>query len=125
MSRIERAISTLQSVRRLGVRVAIDDFGTGYSSLTYLKRLPIDIVKLDKSFIDGLPDDESDIALAKLFLALTKQFRFISVAEGVETESQAIWLQEHGCLIAQGYLFSRPLAMDDLVALAGRSNILA
>jgi diguanylate cyclase (GGDEF)-like protein len=124
MNRVELAITTLQSIRRLGIRVAIDDFGTGYSSLSYLKRLPIDVVKLDKSFIDGLPDDESDIALANLFLALTKQFNFISVAEGVETERQAVWLQEHGCMIAQGYLFSRPVPLDDFIALVGQSRVL-
>jgi len=123
MNRVERAIVTLQSVRRLGIRVAIDDFGTGYSSLSYLKRLPIDVVKLDKSFIVGLPDDESDIALAKLFLALTKQFNLISVAEGVENESQAIWLQEHGCIVAQGYLFSRPVPFENLIALVGQSKV--
>ncbi len=120
MSRVERAIETLQGVRRLGIRVAIDDFGTGYSSLSYLKRLPIDSVKLDKSFIDGLPDDEGDIALAKMFLALTKQFNFVSVAEGVENENQARWLQEHGCMVAQGYLFSKPIPFRDLIALLGR-----
>jgi len=122
MSSVERAISALHSVRRLGIRVAIDDFGTGYSSLSYLKRLPIDVVKLDKSFIDNLPDDESDIALAKMFLSLTKQLNFVSVAEGVESNSQAAWLQEHGCIIAQGYLFSRPVPFGELIKLVGRVN---
>ena len=122
MNRVERAITTLQIVRRLGLRVSIDDFGTGYSSLSYLKRLPIDIVKLDKSFIDGLPDDENDIALAKMFLALCSQFGLISVAEGVENERQAAWLVEHGCMIVQGFLFSVPLPLDAFIAFVERTN---
>ncbi|GAC1629513.1 MAG: hypothetical protein NVS4B5_20490 [Vulcanimicrobiaceae bacterium] len=91
------------------MRIAIDDFGTGYSSLSYLKRLPIDVVKLDKSFIDGLPDNPGDVALAEMFVELTRRFALVSVAEGIETEDQARWLTDHGCLIGQGYLFSRPV----------------
>ncbi|GAC1491706.1 MAG: hypothetical protein NVS1B2_03530 [Vulcanimicrobiaceae bacterium] len=109
MSNVERAIATLTTVRRLGLLVAIDDFGTGYSSLSYLKRLPIDVVKLDKSFIDGLPDNPGDVALAEMFVELTRRFALVSVAEGIETEDQARWLTDHGCLIGQGYLFSRPV----------------
>ncbi len=115
MNRVERAIEALERVRRLGLLVAIDDFGTGYSSLSYLKRLPIDVVKLDKSFIDGIPDDPSDVALAEMFLALTRQFGLTSVGEGIETDRQAAWLREHGCQIGQGYLFSRPVALDALL----------
>ena len=117
MSRVERAIATLLSVRRLGIRVAIDDFGTGYSSLSYLKRLPIDVVKLDKSFIDGLPDDEGDIALATMFLALTNQFDFMSVAEGVETQEQLELLRSEACTEVQGYLFGRPCPAADIPTL--------
>jgi diguanylate cyclase len=122
MNSVERTIAALQSVRLLGLRVAIDDFGTGYSSLSYLKRLPIDVVKLDKSFIEGLPTDESDIALAKMFLTLTRQFGFDSVAEGIENEDQAAWLQAHGCMIAQGFHFSKPLPLLDFVSLVGKTN---
>jgi diguanylate cyclase (GGDEF)-like protein len=117
MSNIERAIEALARVRQMGVRVAIDDFGTGYSSLNYLKRLPIDVVKLDQSFIAGLPDDKRDVALAEMFLGLTVQFALTSVAEGIETEEQAAWLLDRGCMIGQGYLFSRPVAFDQLMRL--------
>ena len=122
MDKVERAIETLKTVRQLGLLVAIDDFGTGYSSLSYLKRLPIDVVKLDKSFIDGLPDDQNDTALATMFLALTKQFALVSVGEGIETEQQATWLREHGCMIGQGYLFSKPIPYGDLLELIQTSQ---
>jgi EAL domain-containing protein (putative c-di-GMP-specific phosphodiesterase class I) len=117
MNRVERAIEALERVRRLGLLVGIDDFGTGYSSLSYLKRLPIDIVKLDKSFIDGIPDGANDVALAEMFLTLTRQLSRVSVGEGIETERQAAWLLEHGCMIGQGYLFARPLPLDALLEL--------
>jgi sensor c-di-GMP phosphodiesterase-like protein len=117
MDKVERAIETLKHVRELGLLVAIDDFGTGYSSLSYLKRLPIDVVKLDKSFIDGLPDDQNDTALATMFLALTKQFALISVGEGIETDQQAAWLLANGCMIGQGFLFSKPIPYPALIDL--------
>jgi EAL domain-containing protein (putative c-di-GMP-specific phosphodiesterase class I) len=119
MNKVERAIDALKRVRRLGLLVAVDDFGTGHSSLSYLKRLPIDVVKLDKAFIDGLPTDRKDVALAELFLSLTKELSLISVGEGIETEEQAEWLSAHGCLIGQGYLFSRPVGFERLLELIG------
>jgi diguanylate cyclase (GGDEF)-like protein len=122
MNQVERAIESLTSVRRLGLLVAVDDFGTGYSSMGYLKRLPIDSVKLDGSFIKGLPGDSRDENLAKLFLGITSQFSLVSVAEGVETEAQAQWLMNEGCILGQGYLFAKPLALADLVAELNRSS---
>ncbi len=121
MHRVERAIETLARVRTLGLVVAVDDFGTGYSSLNYLKRLPVDVLKLDKTFIDGLPDDPKDVALADVFLALSKQFGFASVGEGIETEAQAEWLRSHGCMIGQGFLYSKPIAHAALMNLVRES----
>jgi diguanylate cyclase (GGDEF)-like protein len=121
MNQVERAIESLTSVRRLGLLVAVDDFGTGYSSMGYLKRLPIDSVKLDGSFIKGLPGDSRDENLAKLFLGITNQFSLVSVAEGVETEAQARWLMDEGCMLGQGYLFAKPLTLPELVAALDRS----
>jgi diguanylate cyclase (GGDEF)-like protein len=114
MAQVERAIDSLNRIRDLGLLVAIDDFGTGYSSLSYLKRLPIDVLKLDQSFIRGLPGDANDVALAGVFLSLAKQFSLISVAEGIEKESQAAWLCEQGCLIGQGFLFSHSVSIGRL-----------
>jgi diguanylate cyclase (GGDEF)-like protein len=117
MHKVEHAIETLSRARQLGLMVAVDDFGTGYSSLNYLKRLPVDVLKLDKSFIDGLPDDPKDVGLAELFLSLSKQLGFVSLGEGIETEAQAEWLARHGCMLGQGFLYSRPIAFDALMRL--------
>jgi diguanylate cyclase (GGDEF)-like protein len=117
MHRVDVAIDNLNSVRDLGLTVSIDDFGTGNSSLGYLKRLPIDIVKLDKLFINGLPHDAADVGLAQMFLGLTRQFSLVSVAEGIENEDQAQWLLDHGCMIGQGFLFSKSVPIEELKAL--------
>ncbi|HET7814998.1 MAG TPA: EAL domain-containing protein [Candidatus Baltobacteraceae bacterium] len=121
MHKVEHAIDSLTRVRRLGLLVAVDDFGTGYSSLNYLKRLPVDVLKLDKSFIQGLPHDSKDVALAELFLALSRQFGVKSVGEGIETEAQAAWLRSHGCEIGQGFLYAMPLAKTELADLLAKS----
>jgi len=104
----EAARRTLESVRRLGVPVALDDFGTGYSSLGYLNRLPVDRIKIDKSFLDPLSRDE-DAPVAAALLALVRNLGLASVAEGVETERQRRWLRARGCRMGQGWLFARPL----------------
>lgn len=117
MHNVEYAIESLGRARQLGLMVAVDDFGTGYSSLNYLKRLPVDVIKLDKSFIQGLPGDHKDVALAELFLALSRQFGFVSLGEGIETEAQAEWLRSHGCMIGQGFLYARPMAHAALMSL--------
>jgi sensor c-di-GMP phosphodiesterase-like protein len=114
MHDVDRAVEALTRVRNLGVLASIDDFGTGYSSLAYLKRLPIDVLKLDKSFIAGIPTNKNDVALATLFLELAKQFALVSVAEGIEKQEQADWLREHGCMIGQGYLLARPMPLAAL-----------
>ena len=123
MSNIEQAIEALKTVRKLGLLVAIDDFGTGHSSLSYLKRLPVDTVKLDRSFIAGLPGDPSDVALAEMFMELTRRFTLVSVAEGIETEEQARWLKNHGCMVGQGFLFSRPVSFDRFMLLLDQSAV--
>ncbi len=121
MHNVEHAIESLGRAQQLGLLVAVDDFGTGYSSLNYLKRLPVDVIKLDKSFIQGLPEDRKDVALAELFLALSKQFGFVSLGEGIETEAQAEWLRSHGCMIGQGFLYARPMSHAALMSLIGAS----
>jgi EAL domain-containing protein (putative c-di-GMP-specific phosphodiesterase class I) len=107
----EATILSLRRIRARGVRIAVDDFGTGYSSMSYLKRLPIDIIKIDRSFVSGLPDDGKDAVLCEMFLRLTQQFGFLSLAEGIETEAQATWLLEHGCHMGQGFLYSKPVSL--------------
>ena len=110
------AIANLTRLRELGLRIAIDDFGTGYSSLAYLQRFPIDILKIDKSFTDGIDQGPEESALALAILRLVETLDLTAIAEGVERESQRERLTAHGCRLAQGYYFSRPVPAGELVA---------
>lgn len=110
----QKAISVLEKISALGIRLSVDDFGTGYSSLEYLKRLPVSQLKIDRSFIISLPDDEEDVAISKAIIALSKSLNFDVVAEGVETEEQKQFLFENGCYYIQGYLYSKPLPADEV-----------
>jgi diguanylate cyclase (GGDEF)-like protein len=107
----------IHQIKDLGVRLAIDDFGTGYSSLANLRRLPFDIVKIDKEFIDALPHDESESAFIRSIITLVDALEMVAVAEGVEQGEQANSLKDLGCRLAQGYLFHRPMPADDMEAL--------
>jgi EAL domain-containing protein (putative c-di-GMP-specific phosphodiesterase class I) len=113
----EATISRLTALAALGVKVAIDDFGTGYSSLAYLHRLPASILKIDKSFVEGLGTNAESTALVRVILGLADTFGLRTVAEGVESESQRALLRALGCTTAQGYLFAPPLPADELEAL--------
>lgn len=115
MQNVERAMHTINLLRKWGLAVAIDDFGTGYSSLSYLKQLTVDVIKIDRSFVMGLPDNESDGAIADLLLQITKTFGVVALAEGIEAEAQARWLLEHGCRSGQGYFFAKPESLDALL----------
>ena len=109
----------LRQLKELGVRIAIDDFGTGYSSLSYLKRFPVDLLKIDKSFIDGLGTDAEDTAIVEAVISLSRALGMDVTAEGVETELAVRQLRQLGCAQGQGYFFSRPLppeAFDELWA---------
>jgi diguanylate cyclase (GGDEF)-like protein len=117
MENIERSMHTIDLFRSSGLQVAIDDFGTGYSSLSYLKRLTVDLIKIDRSFVAALPDDERDAALAEMLLRISQRFGFITLAEGIENEAQAAWLLSHGCRLGQGFLFAPP---DSFVTLLNR-----
>ncbi len=109
----ERIIERLHRLKDMGLKLSIDDFGTGYSSLGYLKRFPIDSLKIDRSFINGIAENEDDAVLAKTIIALAHNLRLDVIAEGIETEEQLIFLQEHQCDIGQGYLFSRPVPSEN------------
>lgn len=111
------AAGLLNRLRQIGVRLAIDDFGTGYSSLAYLQRFSVDVVKIDRSFVEGVDTPDSpDESLVAAIVAMAGALRVTTVAEGVETEAQALRLHELGCDIAQGYLYARPLAPDQVPA---------
>lgn len=113
---VNHAIEVLQSFRDMGVGLAIDDFGTGYSSMSYLKKLPVTRIKIDKSFVDGLPGSEDSITLTNSVIALAKNFGLAITAEGVELEAQLVFLEQQCCDQIQGYYFSKPLPFSELKA---------
>lgn len=111
----QAGLDALNQLHGVGVKLAVDDFGTGYSSLSYLKRFPLDVLKVDRSFVDGLPDEAHDVAIATAILDLARSLSLSVTAEGVETVEQRDALLSMGCEHAQGYLFGRPMPADDLV----------
>ncbi|RMF17040.1 MAG: EAL domain-containing response regulator [Gammaproteobacteria bacterium] len=106
------AVDSLNRLKRMGVRIAIDDFGTGYSNLAALKQYPLDLLKVDRSFIDGLPEDDNDAAIASTILSMGRHLGYRTLAEGVETQAQLDWLRQQGCDAMQGYLRARPMPLD-------------
>ncbi len=113
MTDVAKVVETLNALRALGVRIALDDFGTGYSSLSYLKRFKVDVLKIDRSFVTGLPDDEDSAAIARLIVAMASALRMETVAEGVETREQAAFLSSIGCGTMQGFLVSKPVFAEE------------
>ncbi len=117
MEDIQSNIGKLTSVHALGVDIAIDDFGTGYSSLGYLAKLPVQSLKIDRSFIIAMVEDPDTMTLVSTIISLAHSLRLKVVAEGVDSEDQAKHLRILGCDEMQGYLFSKPLPLEELTAL--------
>lgn len=115
----------LGDLRRLGVRIAIDDFGTGYSSLAYLRSLPVDTLKIDRSFVRDVTTNEDSAAIAAAIISMSKSLRLHVVAEGVETEEQFKFLADHQCEEVQGFLISRPLPAADFDRWCSANPLLA
>lgn len=120
---IETTRVTLAGLKNVGVQVAIDDFGTGYSVLSHLKSLPVDTLKIDKSFVQDLGSNPGDLAIVRAIIALADAFGLQLVAEGVETETAAMTLLRHGCYRAQGFLLSRPIPGDAMETLLARGRV--
>jgi EAL domain-containing protein (putative c-di-GMP-specific phosphodiesterase class I) len=116
----ERALKTLQAIKRMGVRLAIDDFGTGYSPLAQLKHSPIDSLKIDRSFVCGVPSNAQDMAITEAIVVMARTLQLTVVAEGVETVEQRDFLRDRCCAQMQDYLFSKPLPADAFAALLRR-----
>ena len=117
----ETMVERMRALKALGVRLAVDDFGTGYSSLSYLHRFPVDILKIDKSFVDAVGSGSTEPALARAIVALGESLGLMTVAEGIETEAQRAGLVALRCELGQGFLFARPAPADDVTRrLAGR-----
>ncbi|RDH81304.1 MAG: hypothetical protein DIZ80_14480 [endosymbiont of Galathealinum brachiosum] len=117
MEQIDHAIELLDQIKALGISLTIDDFGTGYSSLNYLKRLPIDTLKIDKDFISDIPNDKDDMEISAAVIAMAHKLGLKVVAEGVSTEEHWAFLEKNNCDIAQGYLMGKPMLTDELVKL--------
>ncbi len=117
MKNIEMSIEILQQFKDMGIKVMVDDFGTGYASLSYLKRLPIDTVKIDRTFIDGSLTNSDDAALVVAIISIAHQLRLKVIAEGVETPNQYNFLASHNCDYMQGYIYSKPLSAEAMTKL--------
>jgi EAL domain-containing protein (putative c-di-GMP-specific phosphodiesterase class I) len=122
MSDPSEATKTLLQLKALGIQIAIDDFGTGYSSLNDLKQFPVDTLKIDRSFVDGLGKDANDAAIVKSIVALARSLQLTVTAEGIETPEQLEHLRGLSCDRGQGYHFARPLAAEQLEAMLGTGS---
>mgnify|MGYP000069451121 CR=1 FL=1 len=122
MRQPDKVIPVMKSLRKLGFKISLDDFGMGHSSLYRLKQLPISSLKIDRSFVKGLPYDRGDRAIVRTILDLGRHMKLAVIAEGVETEAQREFLERHHCHAWQGYLLSPPVAVAEFEALVRRTN---
>ena len=109
---LDQVISIMSALKEKGVQFSLDDFGTGYSSLQYLKKLPLDQLKIDQTFVRDLGTDSNDEALVRTIIAMAQSLNLDVIAEGVETDNQREFLLNNGCSYFQGYLFSKPIPID-------------
>jgi diguanylate cyclase (GGDEF)-like protein/PAS domain S-box-containing protein len=124
MQNVDQTIRTLDNLKAMDLHLAIDDFGTGHASLSYLKRFPLDTLKIDRSFVIDCPRDADDAALTRAIIAMAHSLRLSVVAEGVETVEQLAFLKAHRCDTVQGYLFARPLPADQMAKILASGGIL-
>ena len=120
MTNTEKTVKTLKALKAMGVRLAIDDFGTGFSSLSYLKRFPLDVLKIDRAFINDITNDPDDAAITLATIEMAHTLKLHVIAEGVETRAQLAFLYQHGCDTYQGYHFSRPVPPEEIPAMLER-----
>jgi len=117
LNNVNDVVTKMHALKAIGVRFSLDDFGTGYSSLSYLKLMPLDQLKIDKSFVRDIASDPNDAVMVQTIIGLGENFRLNVIAEGVETDSQLAFLKQHGCMAFQGYLFSKPVPIEKFEAL--------
>ena len=121
LENVENTISKMREIKALGGSFSMDDFGMGYSSLQYLKRLPLDQIKIDQAFVRDISTDPSDAAIVQTIIAMTEALGLDVIAEGVETQAQHEFLDLHGCHAFQGYLFGKPVPLDEFERLLKRT----
>jgi diguanylate cyclase (GGDEF)-like protein/PAS domain S-box-containing protein len=121
---VDESVSKLEALKALGFRISIDDFGTGYSSLAYLKRFPLNTLKIDRSFVTAVDSDASNAGIVQAIIAMAKALKFDTVAEGVETQAEFNFLKEHHCNLYQGYFFSNPLRFHEFEQLLSANSLL-
>jgi EAL domain-containing protein (putative c-di-GMP-specific phosphodiesterase class I) len=122
MKNIDYTVKALNLLKKIGVTISLDDFGTGYSSLSYLKIFPIHKVKIDKSFIQEIPESKKDTAILKAIVELAKSLELKTIVEGVETKVQLDYLNEINCDEVQGYLISKPLRKENIPKVLQKEN---
>lgn len=120
LENIADVVAKMHALKALGVKLSMDDFGTGYSSLSYLKQLPFDQIKIDRSFVRDIVTDPDDAVMVQTIIDMAHNFSLSSVAEGVEIEAQLAFLKRHGCMVYQGFLFSKPVPVEEFEVLLGR-----
>ena len=125
LGNINETITKMTALKEIGILFSLDDFGTGYSSLQYLKRLPIDQLKIDQSFVRDITEDSSDQAIVSTIIAMAQTLNLKVIAEGVETEGQKQLLMTIGCSQYQGYLFSKPIPFDAFCLLLKQRRLLS
>ena len=118
---MDATAAIMERLKKAGLRVALDDFGAGYSSLRYLNRLPVGLVKIDRTFIRALPDSTSDTGVIRAVISISRNLNMDSLAEGIETTQQLLWLRESGCRYGQGFLFSHAVEPSAAAAFVGRT----
>ena len=121
LSDVADVVAKMHALKALGIKLSLDDFGTGYSSLSYLKQLPLDQIKIDQSFVRDIATDFNDAVMVQTIIDLAQNFRLNVIAEGVETKAQMNFLKQNGCMAYQGYLFSKPVPIEEFEALLGKS----
>jgi EAL domain-containing protein (putative c-di-GMP-specific phosphodiesterase class I) len=118
---IDDSVRKMNELRKIGVRFSLDDFGTGYSSLAYLTKLPLDQLKIDRSFVHNIGIKTTDAVIVQTIIGMANNLGMEVIAEGVETETQRTFLEQHDCQVCQGYLFSKPVPIEQFEALQKRS----
>jgi EAL domain-containing protein (putative c-di-GMP-specific phosphodiesterase class I) len=117
MKNLQEATASMRRLREAGIALSIDDFGTGYSSLGYLRQLPVDALKIDRSFVKDLPRSDDDSAICAAIIAMARELKLKVIAEGVESAEQLDFLRRHRCDLAQGYFIGRPVPVAELQGL--------